>query len=83
MPHQRADGLQDALGSNREIGMAMGVLMGNGVVTEDQAFAQLRRASQYLNIKLRDVAVQVVEPADSRAATTTLIDVLLRHTGSA
>ena len=41
--------------------MAMGVLMGRGAVTEDQAFAQLRRASQYLNIKLRDVAGQVVE----------------------
>ena len=59
--HRRADGLQDALGSSREIGMAIGVLMGRGVVTEDQAFAQLRRASQYLNIKLRDVAAQVVE----------------------
>ena len=59
--HERADGLQDALGSSREIGMAMGVLMGRGAVTEDQAFAQLRRASQYLNIKLRDVAAQVVE----------------------
>jgi GAF domain-containing protein len=53
--------LEDALRSNREIGMAMGVLMGCGGVTEDEAFAQLRRASQYLNMKLRDVAAQVVE----------------------
>jgi AmiR/NasT family two-component response regulator len=30
-------------------------------VTEDDAFALLRRASQYLNVKLRDVAAQVVE----------------------
>ncbi len=58
---ERADQLQDALGSSREIGMAMGVLMGRGGLTEDEAFAQLRRASQYLNVKLREVAAQVVE----------------------
>lgn len=58
---QHVGQLEDAVRSNREIGMAMGVLMGRGAVTEDEAFAQLRRASQYLNLKLRDVAAQVVE----------------------
>lgn len=58
---QHVEQLEDALKSNREIGMAMGVLMTRGKVTEDDAFALLRRASQYLNVKLRDVAAQVVE----------------------
>jgi AmiR/NasT family two-component response regulator len=62
MSAEPKDGLAEAFAeSNREIGMAIGVLMGRGAMTEDQAFAQLRRASQYLNLKLRDVAVQVVE----------------------
>ena len=58
---QHVGQLEDALRSNREIGMAMGVLMSQGRVTEDEAFALLRRASQFLNVKLRDVAAQVVE----------------------
>jgi GAF domain-containing protein len=58
---EHAEQLEDALRSNREIAMAMGVLMGRGAVTEDEAFTLLRRASQYLNVKLRDVAAQVVE----------------------
>lgn len=53
--------LEEALRSNREIGMAMGVLMARGGVTEDEAFARLRTASQYLNLKLREVAARVVE----------------------
>jgi GAF domain-containing protein len=53
--------LEEALKSNREIGMAMGVLMARGGLTEDEAFAELRRASQYLNRKLRDIAASVVE----------------------
>jgi transcriptional regulator with GAF, ATPase, and Fis domain len=58
---ERAEQLQDALDTSREIGMAMGVLMGRSGVTEDQAFALLRRASQHLNRKLRQVAAEVVE----------------------
>jgi GAF domain-containing protein len=58
---QHVQQLEEALRSNREIAMAMGVLMGRGEVTEDEAFAQLRRASQYLNLKLREVAARVVE----------------------
>jgi transcriptional regulator with GAF, ATPase, and Fis domain len=40
----RGDQLEQALASNREIGMAMGLLMARGLMTEDQAFAVLRRA---------------------------------------
>ena len=58
---ERAEHLDEALRSNREIGVAMGVLMARGQMTQDEAFTVLRRASQHLNRKLRDVAAQVVE----------------------
>ena len=41
--------------------MAIGVLMGRGGMTQDEAFALLRRASQHLHRKLREVAVEVVD----------------------
>lgn len=61
---QRAENLEQALESNREIGMAMGVLMSSGLHTQQQAFDILRRASQRLNVKLRDVAATVVESGE-------------------
>ncbi len=57
----RGDQLEQALASNREIGMAMGLLMARGLMTEDQAFAVLRRASQHLNRKLHEVAAELIE----------------------
>jgi transcriptional regulator with GAF, ATPase, and Fis domain len=62
--HDRAEQLGRAVGSNREIGMAMGVLMTRRGLTQKDAFAVLLRASQYLNRKLRDVAVEVVETGE-------------------
>jgi AmiR/NasT family two-component response regulator len=47
--------------SNREIGKAVGMLMLLHNMTEDEAFDLLRRYSQSLNIKLADVARQVIE----------------------
>jgi GAF domain-containing protein len=58
---ERADQLDQALQSNREIGMAMGVLIARDRMTREEAFRVLRRASQHLNRKLRDVAVEVVD----------------------
>ena len=58
---EQAEQLEDALRSSREIGMAMGVLMGRGGVTQDEAFTSLRNASQYLHRKLREVAAEVVD----------------------
>jgi GAF domain-containing protein len=58
---QHAEQLDEALQSNREIGVAMGVLMARGGMTKEQAFAVLRDASQRLNVKLRDVAADVAE----------------------
>jgi transcriptional regulator with GAF, ATPase, and Fis domain len=59
--HDRAEHLEHALASNREIGMAVGVLMARGGRTKEQAFAVLQRASQHLNRKLHDVAAEIVE----------------------
>jgi hypothetical protein len=52
--------LEVALQTNREIGAAIGVLMAHHKVTQDDAFALLRTASQSLHRKLRDVASEVV-----------------------
>lgn len=58
---RRADELVKALESNREIGIAMGVLMTQHKVTRDQAFDLLRIASQHQHRKLRDVAADVAD----------------------
>ncbi|MDT0352607.1 GAF and ANTAR domain-containing protein [Pseudonocardia charpentierae] len=59
--HAHSKQLDHALESNREIGMAMGVLMAQGRMTQNQAFEALRQASQHLNRKLHDVAAELVE----------------------
>ncbi|SDR87695.1 ANTAR domain-containing protein [Actinopolymorpha singaporensis] len=53
--------LRQALASNREIGIAIGMLMARRRVTREQAFDLLRIASQHTNRKLRDIATQVVD----------------------
>jgi hypothetical protein len=58
---QRGVHLELALESSRFIGMAMGVLMSSRLLTPDQAFDELRRASQRTGRKLRDVARDVAE----------------------
>jgi transcriptional regulator with GAF, ATPase, and Fis domain len=62
--HERAENLEEALRTSREIGMAMGVLMGHNKITEEQAFQLLRQASQNLNRKLRDIAADVVKTGE-------------------
>ena len=51
--------LTRALETNREIGVAIGILMAGGKLTQRQAFDQLRTASNTLNRKLRDIAADV------------------------
>jgi hypothetical protein len=55
----RADNLEIALASNREIGQALGILTATRKITDDQAFDLLRRISQHTNRKLRDIAADV------------------------
>ncbi len=61
----RIEGLHRALGSREIIGQAQGILMERERITADQAFDMLRRASQRLNVKLRDVAQTLVDTGES------------------
>lgn len=54
------EGLSTALDGRKRIGQAQGILMERHQLNEDQAFAILRRYSQDNNIKLRELAEQVV-----------------------
>ena len=53
--------LRTALESNRDIGTAMGILMGTKLLSKQQAFDALRIASQHSHRKLRDVALEVID----------------------
>lgn len=56
----RIANLERALASNRRIGMALGVLMARHRLTEQQAFDVLRLQSSRRNVKLVELAEQVV-----------------------
>jgi AmiR/NasT family two-component response regulator len=60
----RIDDLIAALVAQETIGQAEGILMERERITGAQAFEALRRASQNLNIKLREVAAYVVETGE-------------------
>jgi len=53
--------LRIARDSNRRVGMAMGIVMDQLQVDDEQAFDMLRRTSQNTNRKLRDVAEDVLQ----------------------
>ena len=53
-------GLEQAVASNRAIGMAIGILMANARIGQDEAFDLLRTVSQRTNRKLREIADEVV-----------------------
>ena len=57
----RATNLVRALESNREIGVAMGILMQRHQVSREVAFDLLRTASQDTNRKLSVVASEVAD----------------------
>ncbi|GAA1751650.1 GAF and ANTAR domain-containing protein [Kocuria aegyptia] len=61
---QRAEHLERALRSNREIGTAIGVLMAQHRLTRDQAHELLRVASQDSNRKMAEIATEVVETGE-------------------
>jgi hypothetical protein len=71
--HDKANHLTRALETNREIGVAMGILMANGRLTEHQAFDQLRAASQNLNRRLRDIAADVTRTGQLPRAPVKLL----------
>lgn len=58
---RREANLAQAVDARKLVGVAMGILMERYDLSEDQAFAVLRRYSQDTNTKLRDVAQQLIE----------------------
>ncbi|MGZ6780902.1 MAG: GAF and ANTAR domain-containing protein, partial [Mycobacterium sp.] len=63
---QTAATLREGLQSNREIGKAVGLMMAFHKVGDEEAFAMLRKASQDMNIKVTEVARQVVQHHNNR-----------------
>jgi GAF domain-containing protein len=53
--------LWQAIEARKLIGQAQGILMERFDLTDDQAFAVLRRYSQDNNVKLRDVALRLIQ----------------------
>jgi len=62
---ERTGNLIEALRTRELVGQAQGILMERERITADRAFDVLRRASQYMNIKLREVAESLVETGES------------------
>ncbi|HEX8096111.1 GAF domain-containing protein [Jatrophihabitans sp.] len=56
--------LRAALETNRDIGVAMGILMASKLVTKQQAFDALRITSQHAHRKLHLVALDVIETGE-------------------
>jgi len=66
----RTDHLQTALISRELIGQAQGILMERERITAEQAFDLLRRSSQHLNRRLRDVAQELIDTGNDPSGTT-------------
>jgi GAF domain-containing protein len=62
----RADSLRRGLESNREVGKAIGLLMAAHEIGSVEAFELLRRASNDMNMKLTEVAHEVIKNAENR-----------------
>jgi GAF domain-containing protein len=58
---RRTGELDEALASNRLIGVAVGIIMTRQQLRSEEALERLKRSSRYLNRKLHDVAAHVVE----------------------
>lgn len=64
------ENLRAAMASRTPIDLAVGIIMGQNRCTQDEAVEILKRASSHRNIKLRDLAVELVERANQRPADT-------------
>ncbi|HEX3824320.1 MAG TPA: GAF and ANTAR domain-containing protein [Mycobacteriales bacterium] len=61
---ERIENLERALLTNRDIGVAIGIVMARHFTTKEQAFDLLRIASQRAHRKLADIAHDVIEQGD-------------------
>lgn len=64
---EHAANLEVALKTSRRIGAALGILMADRKVSEDDAFQILRKASMDGNRKLRDLAEDILTTGDVSA----------------
>jgi AmiR/NasT family two-component response regulator len=62
--------LSRAVATRQVIGEAVGVIMERYQIDSQRAFAFLTRTSQQSNVKLRDVAAQIVDGHDGRTRPT-------------
>lgn len=65
---RRESQLEEALSTRQAIGTAIGLIMGRYQISQERAFQFLARASSTGNIKLRDIAEEVVATADGQYA---------------
>ena len=66
----KVEGLEEALLSRDVIGQAKGILMERLHLTPDQAFEELRAASQKHNRKVRDIAAELADTGEWPAVST-------------
>ncbi|WP_342023384.1 GAF and ANTAR domain-containing protein [Arthrobacter citreus] len=62
--------LQAVLASRTDIDLAVGIIMGQNRCTQQEAFDTLRRASNGRNVKLRDLAAEIVGRLNGEPGTT-------------
>ncbi|MEO6124949.1 MAG: GAF and ANTAR domain-containing protein [Ilumatobacteraceae bacterium] len=72
---KRSHDLQSGLEMRSVIGQAQGIMMERERITATQAFDVLRRASQDLNLKLRDIAQRLVDTGEDPLITGRSADV--------
>lgn len=63
---QAVESLKQGLQTNREIGKAVGLMMAFHKVSDDEAFEMLRQTSQDMNIKVLEVAREIVRHHNAR-----------------
>jgi GAF domain-containing protein len=68
---RREQDLNSALMTRKVIGQAVGMVMERFGLDEERAFQYLTRVSQHSNIKLREVAKEIVAQGNDRARTPT------------
>ena len=61
---EKITNLEAALGHARDIGAALGIIMADRKITQDEAFDRLRRASQNRNRRLYDLALEIVQTGE-------------------
>ena len=64
---REVENLQEAVKTRQAVGRAVGIVMERYGLSEERAFAFLARVSQTRNVKLRNVAAELVAEAEDRA----------------